>query len=130
VKNFLIYFILIFVTIPGYAKHTYLEKDYQNYWCKLNNGIAEYRLDDATRIDCLTGQYAIEFDFANKWAEAIGQTLYYSLSTNKKPGIVLIIEDETKDIKHLKRLKKICKCYKIKIWTITPKDLCESNIYN
>lgn len=24
-------------------------------------------------VDCLTNEYAIEFDFSNKWAEAIGQ---------------------------------------------------------
>jgi hypothetical protein len=35
---------------------------------------------------------AIEFDFGNNWAEAMGQTSYYALQTGKKPGIVLILE--------------------------------------
>ena len=37
--------------------------------------------------------YAVEFDFAEKWAEAVGQALYYALKTGKKPAVVLIMED-------------------------------------
>lgn len=101
----------------------YLEKEYQNQWCKTNNGKTEVRLQDKTRIDCLTDKYAIEFDFANKWAESIGQALYYASSTGKEAGIVLIIENPEKDLKYLKRLKNVTKKYNIKVWTITPEDV-------
>ena len=47
------------------------------------------------RIDILNDEYAIEVDFAKKWKEAIGQTLWYSLNTNKKPGIVLIRKNDS-----------------------------------
>ena len=40
---------------------------------------------------------AVEFDFANKWAECIGQALYYGQKTNRTPACVLIIENPTKD---------------------------------
>ena len=63
-------------------------------------------LSDGTRVDCLTEEYAIEFDFADKWAEAIGQSLHYALMTGKKPGIVIIIEKES-DKKHLKKVKEL-----------------------
>ena len=43
---------------------------------------------------------------SNKWAEAIGQALYYSIMTGKKPGIVLIMEKET-DGRYLKRLRAV-----------------------
>ena len=86
------------------------------------NGVMEYTLRDKTRIDCLTSSYAIEVDFANKWAESIGQSLYYGLMTNKKPGILLIMEKPKKDIRYLKRLKKVVEIQKIRIWTIN-KDL-------
>ena len=66
-------------------------------------------LHDKTRVDCLTHTHAIEFDFAAKWAESIGQALYYAEVTNKKPGIVLIIEDKTKDNKYVKRANTIAK---------------------
>jgi hypothetical protein len=49
-------------------------------------------LPDGTRCDCVTETHAIEFDFGNKWAEAIGQSAYYSLLTDKKAGIVIILE--------------------------------------
>lgn len=115
--------VIFIIQYPCFAKRIHPEKDYQSYWCKLNNGIAEYRLNDSTRIDCLTDLYAIEFDFANKWSESIGQALYYSIATNKKPAIVLIIENPEKDKKFLKRLETVAKCYNIKIWTITPETL-------
>jgi len=53
-------------------------------------GEIEYRLPDRTRVDCLTDNFAIEYDFTHKWAEAIGQALHYSLMTGKNGGIVLI----------------------------------------
>jgi len=55
-------------------------------------GQIEYRLPDATRVDCLTETHAYEFDFCNKWAESVGQALYYADLTEKKPGIVLICD--------------------------------------
>ncbi len=47
---------------------------------------------DCTCCDCVTVTHAIEFDFGNNWAEAIGQSSYYSIQTGKKAGIVLILE--------------------------------------
>lgn len=108
---------------PCYSQHIYLEKEYQNNWCSKNAGQIEYRLPDSTRIDCLTHEYAIEFDFANKWAESIGQALYYAISTNKKPGIVLIMENGQKDIKYFKRLQDVSTRYNIKVWTMTPEEM-------
>ena len=122
-KAILLLLVLLLTIGKCFAAHQYLEKDYQNYWCKANNGITEYRLADKTRIDCLTKNYAIEFDFANKWAESVGQSLYYALCTNKKAGIVLIMENQGKDIKYLKRLQEVAGKYNILIWTITPQDI-------
>ncbi len=125
-RGFLTFIILLTGGSNCFAVHKYLEKEYQNKWCSDNNGVMEYRLNDTTRIDCLTQNYAIEFDFANKWAEAIGQSLYYSLCTNKKAGIVLILENGQKDVKYLNRLNKVANKYNIKIWTIVPQDLLET----
>jgi hypothetical protein len=65
-------------------------------------------LPDGTRCDCLTDTHAIEFDFGNKWAEAVGQSAYYALQTQKKAGIVLILESP-KDIKFWIRLNSTIK---------------------
>jgi hypothetical protein len=43
-------------------------------------------------IDCLSSEFAIEVDWANHWAEAVGQSLYYAVATNRKPGIILLCQ--------------------------------------
>ena len=54
-------------------------------------------------FDCGTDTHAIEFDFGNNWAEAVGQSSYYSIQTKKRAGIVLILET-IKDRKYWIRL--------------------------
>ena len=122
-KLYLLSILCIFSANSCFCAHCYLEKEYQNKWCKANHGTAEYILNDKTRIDCLTKDYAIEFDFASKWAESIGQSLYYALSTNKNAGVVLIMENPQKDMKYLIRLKEVAQKYNIKVWTMTPEDM-------
>ena len=107
----------------GESRH-YREKDYQVVWCERVGGEVEYVLENRTRVDCLTEEYAIEFDFARKWAESIGQALYYALETDRKPGVVLIIEDP-KDERYLERLLEVSEEYEIKVWVIGPSDLGE-----
>ncbi len=77
----------------GHAKKTgkKKEKHYQAEWCA-DRGLTEYRLPDRTRVDCLTESHAIEFDWAKKWHEGIGQSLYYAVQTGKRAGIVLIVK--------------------------------------
>ena len=77
------------------------EKDYVNMYC---TGIKEYVLPDKTRVDCLTEEYAIEFDFAKKWAESIGQSLYYAKKTGKRPAVAIITNGEN-DLKYIQRIK-------------------------
>jgi len=64
-----------------YVIHKHNESSYQHAWCSEHNGIEEYENSDFTRVDCLTDTHAIEFDFANKLAESIGQALHYSFMT-------------------------------------------------
>lgn len=66
------------------------EADYVAHYCQQWKGQIEYRLPDRTRVDCLTDTHAIEFDWCHKWAEGIGQALYYSKVTGRAPAIVLI----------------------------------------
>ena len=102
----------------AYAKHIHQEKEYQKIWCQKAGGITEFRNPDNTRVDCLTDNYAIEFDFAEKWAESIGQALYYGLLTNKNSGIVLISENGKKDLPYIKRAALLAKKYNIKLWVM------------
>ena len=71
---------------------------------------------DSTRVDCRISEYAIDVDWGKKWAEEIGQFLYYALMTGKKPGIVLIVKKENN--RYVKRVMKVANKYNIKVWTI------------
>ena len=82
------------------------EAYYANLWCRNEFGKQEVLLWDNTRVDCLTKDYAIEFDFAHKWAESIGQSLYYAKMTGKKPAVVLILTD-LKDYRYVKRVERL-----------------------
>jgi hypothetical protein len=73
-------------------------------------------LPDKTLCDCVTDTYVIEFDFGNGWAEAIGQSSYYSIQTKKKAGIVLILES-IKDRKYWIRLNTTIKHFNLPIDT-------------
>lgn len=103
----------------AHAAHLRPEKNYQAQWCNQCGGVMEYVLPDCARVDCICGEYAIEFDFAPKWAEAVGQSLYYAYVTGKRPAIVLIMEKPT-DARYLKRLMPIAEKYNIKVWTMGP----------
>lgn len=122
----LLYFPLLFLlltNLPVYSERIHPEKVYQNYWCQKVCGISEYRLPQGQRVDCLTKSHAIEFDFANKVYEGIGQAIYYSVATGLKPGIVLIVENDKKDEKYLEILKTVSKYKGIDFWIIKPEDI-------
>ena len=87
-------------------KPNQVEIYYENEWCTPDFGRKEVILWDMTRVDCMTKDYAIEFDFAKKWAEAIGQSLYYSKLTGKSPAIVLILTSPT-DYRYVKRIERL-----------------------
>ena len=107
------FFILLFITICLNASHL-KEKDYVSKYC---DGTKEVILDDYTRVDCLAEEYAFEFDFARKWHEAIGQSLYYAMKTNKEAGIYLIV-NTLEDNKYVYRARQVCEKYNIKLVVI------------
>lgn len=118
-KKYILYF-MILLSLPCQARHMFREDVYQAYWCGKHDGILEYKLNDNTRVDCLTERYAVEVDFANKWAECIGQSLHYGHKTHRQPACLLILENPEKDIKYLKRLRYNAYKKGISTFTITP----------
>ena len=89
------------------------ERYYQTIMCNELGGKIEYVLKDRTRVDCLTNEYAIEVDWAKKWAEGVGQSLYYAEMTNKKPAIALIVGSN--DQRYIKRVEVLSKKLNIKL---------------
>ncbi len=90
-----------FKPVSNVYKREMKEKDYVQKYCK---GAIEFVLSDKTRIDCLTDEYAIEYDWAHKWAESIGQSLYYARMTGKKPAVAIIMKSPV-DEKYIKRIQ-------------------------
>ncbi len=68
-----------------------------NQYCPQWQGVIEYRLEDRTRVDCLIDTLAMEFDWCRKWAEGVGQSLFYAKMTDKKPVLVLNCTEEEKE---------------------------------
>jgi hypothetical protein len=83
---------IVLVTTTAEAKRIEHEDVHNRAWCADQGGVAEVVLADRTRVDCETLGYAIEADFADKWPEAVGQSVHYARMTGKLPGILLIIE--------------------------------------
>ena len=88
--------ILTAITLSSVAHASTTSQAHSESWYVEQSclGEIEVRLPVRTRVDCLTNQYAIEYDFTHKWAEAIGQALHYGLMTNRRAGIVLIGSQE------------------------------------
>lgn len=84
-------------------------------WCSTQGGQAEYRLSDGSRIDCLLDEYAVEVEWAHKWTEAVGQSLYYAAVTQKKPAILLLVRGK-KDSRYVQRLGVIQEELGITVW--------------
>ena len=64
------------------------ERAYQQALC--SGWTIEQSLSDTTRVDCISSTHAKEVDFSDKWAEGIGQALYYSTQTGLEPGLILV----------------------------------------
>lgn len=102
-----------------HVHHKHNEASYQQAWSKAHDGVMEYENRDFTRVDCLTDTHAVEFDFANKWHEAIGQALHYGVMTGKRPMVVLILDEPDTQMVYFKRVKKIAKKYNFDVEYVT-----------
>lgn len=109
-------FIFLFISLcldAQYQKQK--EVYYQDLFSKKIKGQKEVVLNDLARVDIVTDTFAIEVDFAPKWAESIGQSLYYGLMLNKKPGILLVVEGK-KEERYVNRVTEIARVYGITVW--------------
>jgi len=103
--KFFIIFLLLLFSANAEAARLHPERFYQQIWCDEHNGKVEHILPDRSRVDCLTEEYAVEVDFADKWPpKVIGQSVFYAQMMDKKPEVVLIMEIPEKDYKYLIRL--------------------------
>jgi hypothetical protein len=78
---------------------------YRDAWCNERQGRAEVVLPDGSRADCVTATHAVEVERSAKWAEALGQSLWYAHQTGLRAGVVLILPGG--DRTHLVRLESV-----------------------
>jgi hypothetical protein len=117
--RYIICLLILFNASAAQAKRKHHEKYYQEKYCA---GQLEFVLEDRARVDCLTKSYAFEYDFSDKWAESLGQSLYYSARTGRQPAIALILENPKKDAKYVRRLREAIKYHKLNIHLVLIED--------
>tara|TARA_B100000427_G_C15114937_1_gene423238 strand:- start:65 stop:274 length:210 start_codon:yes stop_codon:yes gene_type:complete len=66
----------------------------------------------------LTDVYAVEAEFDNNWKEAVGQSLHYAESTNKRPAILLIRRQNSKK-DYYGELERVINKYQLPITVFT-----------
>lgn len=112
-------FLAFFLLLGAAEQAQGTEADHAAPWCALQGGQIEHVLPDRTRVDCLTDTHAIEVDFAPKWAEAIGQALYYAAATGKRPGVLLLLRSPA-DARHLRRFAQAVQAWQLPVdlWTL------------
>lgn len=117
---------LVLLCTSAYAKRAHYEKEYQDLWCSERGGMTEVVLFDKARVDCLLVEerIAVEVDFADKWAEGIGQALYYGIITGARPYVLLISENGDADNKYISRLAVVAAKHNIG-WEIISKEQYE-----
>jgi hypothetical protein len=113
---------LLLITLLLFSTNS-LAKPESYYVKKHCVGEIEYQLKDGTRVDCLSIGYAIEYDFANKYYEALGQSMHYANVTGLNAGIVLVLRSY-KDHKYIKRLVRMIERFNIpvELWTVTAEN--------
>jgi len=80
------------------------EAYYADRYAEEIGGLREFVLPDQSRVDILTESTAYEVDYADKWTEGVGQALFYGLSTDREPGLVLIMRGPKAEENYLEAL--------------------------
>lgn len=106
-EGLLVLSLFIFTSSDVLAGFPYKEGDYVNKFC---SGEIEKRTSTGLRVDCVQGGYAMEYDWAHKWAECIGQGLEYGRSEGLEAACVLIVKSD-RDFRYVKRLNRIVRHY-------------------
>ena len=104
--------VILLIPALAHAGRSHPKRWYQERWCAKYFG--EDRVTVSDVYDCLSPDHVIEFDYADRWYESIGEALHYAMQTGKRAGIVLIMEKE-KDVKYWIKLNETIRHYHLPI---------------
>ena len=108
---------LLLLSFPVFSA----ERDINEIWCSNMNGDYEFITKDNTYVDCLTKEFAVEAEYDYKWKEAIGQSLHYAETTNKKAAI-LFIKRSSSNKDYLSELNRVITKFKLPILVFTTEE--------
>lgn len=115
-KKFLLILSMLLIATGLFSQERQRESYYQTKFAEVVNGETEVVLSDRTRVDIVTDTHVIEVDFAEKWAESIGQSLHYEgMLNNKKAGVLLVIEGKEEE-RFIDRLVGVAAKHNIDVW--------------
>ena len=93
------------------------EVHFKSVFSQSINGKLNVPLDYKNTVDIATDTFAIDVEFAPKWATSIGHSLYAASKLNKKAAILLITYKDY-DTYYVNILMPIANKYNITVWTI------------
>ena len=96
----------------------FTENSINTWWCNSRGGRTEFKTKDGTYVDCLTDIYAVEAEFDSNWKEAVGQSLHYAESTNKRAAI-LFIKQKSSRKDYYNELERVISKYQLPITIFT-----------
>ena len=113
-KKLLLLLILSISSFSSYAIEN--EAYYSEKFCNEKDLSSNGEEITSSYPDCLTDTHVFEFDWAEgmKVYEAIGQSLYYSSVSGKKPGILLLIRKENSE-KHIEKVRRVIEAFELDI---------------
>jgi hypothetical protein len=112
-------FLMLIAPVSCFATSYQPSGEYQTKWCTENGGTVNYvHEDDTSKVACIKGRYIVDVDHVGNWKEALGQALYFSAITGRKPGVALIVPNSTEDANNFKNLKLVAGKFNIKVWEI------------
>ena len=77
---------------------------------------AEHQLWDRTRVDIATVNHAVEVEWPWKWAESVGQAIWYANMLQKDPVVCLLMGSCKAEDKYVYRLLNVCQAIGIAVW--------------
>lgn len=82
------------------------------------------------RVDCIDDEWVIETEWADDWYQAVGQILYYSEVTQRRPGIIILCRSSAPAVEfgcraNLYRLEQALKrsAVPVMVWECFPEDM-------
>lgn len=119
--------LLLFVLLLSASTCPNREVHFKKVFSQYVNGKIDVPLNEYNNtVDIVSDTFAIDVEFAPRWARSIGHSLYAATKLNKKAGILLITHNNSHDKyshdKYINILMPIANKYNITVWVMNYGD--------